>query len=311
MSYTLPNPPLAIDANEENEPEYPAAAFRSALGSVLHRGPGNDAVARTGALDQRAYEVTRSGQTIRAAAGGYSIGTNAGPYLCGLDEQVDVGELDPADATNPRVDLVVLRVDDPDNGGQDDRTASLEIVKGTPAANPAQPSVEGTEVYESLARVDIPRQGQGQPAITDLRHFTAAAGGVVPVNRESELKDLSSDVGGHAFVIDTNKIYVRQSGGWKALATEEEVTKAQDQIEKRLQAGRLSFSPKANEISHQEVKFDPPFSKTPNVIISPEGNAAGTLKMVATTAITKDGFTAVVYRENTANTYMQWIALEP
>lgn len=311
MSYTLPNPPLAIDANDEDAPEYPAAAFRSAIGALLHRGPGNDAVARTGALDMRAYKVSRSGQTIRAAAGGYSIGTNAGPYLCGLDEQADIDELDPADATNPRVDLVVLRIDDPDNGGQSDRTASLEVVKGTPAANPARPTVDGTEVYEALARIDIPRQGQGQPAITDLRHFTAAAGGVVPVNKESELDDVTSDVGAHAFVIDTNKIYVRQASGWKALATADEVSQAQSRIEKRFQAGRLSFSPKANEITHKEVKFSPAFSKTPNVIISPEGNAAGTLKMVATTAISKDGFTAVVFRENTANTYMQWIAFEP
>lgn len=311
MSYTLPNPPLAIDAGDNDEPEYPAAAFRAALGAVLATTKGDQSIARTGALDTRAFKVTRSGQNVLAAAGGYSIGTSAGPYLCATDEQATVDTLDPADATNPRIDLVVLRVDDPDNGGQSNRQASLELIKGTPAANPAIPTVSGTDVHANLARIDIPRQGQGQPAITDLRHFTAAAGGIVPVQKESELTDIGNEVGLHAYVIDTGQTYVRTKNGWQSIALGKDLTQAEARLSGKLQAGRLSFSPKADEISTQRVKFSPAFSKTPNVIISPEGTAAGTLKMVATTKIDKTGFDAVIFRSNASNTWMQWIALEP
>src|SRR5699024_3459005 len=104
MTYTLPNPPLAIDAGDEDTPEYPAAAFRSALSSVLFKSYDSAAIARTGALDRRSLQVRLSDGNVEVEGGGYAIGTSTGAYLCAIDERSSVDSLEPADPTNPRTD---------------------------------------------------------------------------------------------------------------------------------------------------------------------------------------------------------------
>lgn len=60
----------------------------------------------------------------------------------------------PADATNPRHDLIVLRVFDDAEDSSTQNTALVDVVTGTPAATPADPAVPDTTLV--LARVVVP-----------------------------------------------------------------------------------------------------------------------------------------------------------
>lgn len=211
-------PPLAIDAGVGSSPLYTGEALRAAFAGML-TGTNANGVARTGALDQNALKVSVSGANVTAASGGYAVGTGAGAYVVGLTTPLGLGALAPADATNPRVDRVVLRIDDPSNGGNADRKGSVEIVKGTPSFNPALPAVVGTTTYADLARIDVPRSGGGNPAVTDLRVFTAAAGGVVPFANRTQLTAWAAPVGTVAYDIGAGLHYVRQKTAWVQMVT--------------------------------------------------------------------------------------------
>lgn len=217
MSIILPNPPLAIDAGPGDTPEYPAAAFRSAVSALLAKTPGSAGVARTGALDPRSFAISVSGGNVHAAAGGYVIGSSAGAYLCALDDQAQIGALEPADPTNDRRDAIVLRIDDPDNGGRGDRNGSLEIVTGIPSPIPQVPVPVGTSVYDQLATVSVPRAGSGQPAVTDTRTHTGASGGVITVGREQDLDQVSTQAGALAYVTQTRTLHYRDQSVWRTM----------------------------------------------------------------------------------------------
>lgn len=214
-------PPLAIDAGDSGGPVYTSEAIRSALGAVLVGGttPGR---ARTGALGMGSFQVALSGSTVTAAPGGYAIATAAGTYISALTSTFTVGTLTPADATNPRTDLVVLRIDDPSNGGTTDRAGSIEILTGTPAASPVRPSVTGTPVYALLAQIAVPRSGGGSPVVTDLRTWTAGTGGVVPFRTTTEINSWAAPQGTLAYSLSDTKTYIRQGTAWKNLQVEED-----------------------------------------------------------------------------------------
>lgn len=220
---TLPLPPLAIDADPITRlPAYSGASFRAAFSALLTSGV-SAGVARTGALDQRAFVVSLAGTAVSAAAGGFAVGSGAGVYLAALTVPLPVGTLAPADPTNARADRVVLRIDDPTNGGGTGRSASVEIITGTPSAVPSLPSVPGTSVYADLARIDVPRSGAGSPAVTDLRKFTAVAGGMVPIATKAELDAWVPPLGTMATTLSDGQIYTRRAGKWVSLIPGDDV----------------------------------------------------------------------------------------
>ena len=213
----LPLPPLAIDADPVTGlPEYSAAAFRAAWSAMLANG-GTVGVARTGALDQRALVTSMPGPNVVVSSGGYAVGTPAGVYLAALTSPLTVGGLAPADATNARADRVVLRIDDPSNGGGSARSASIEIITGVPSAAPSLAPVPGTSVYADLARIDVPRNGGGSPSVTDLRTFTASAGGVVPVRNATQLSGYAPPSGTLAFNLAESSLSVRAGSAWRTV----------------------------------------------------------------------------------------------
>ena len=218
----LPLPPLAIDADPITKlPAYSGASFRAALAGLLTAGT-SAGVARTGALDARAFVVSLAGSAVSVAAGGFAVGSVSGVYLTALTSPLGLGNLAPADPTNARVDRVVLRVDDPTNGGGAVRAGAVEIITGTPSATPALPAVSGTSVFADLARIDVPRNGGGAPAVTDLRARTAASGGVVPVATKAELDTWVPPVGTQAVVLADGVVYSRRASKWMRLVDEDD-----------------------------------------------------------------------------------------
>lgn len=120
------------------------------------------------------------GMQVLVAAGQAAIqGTESavqGAYLVSSDSQVALA-LAAADATNPRNDLVVAKVQDAAYSGATN-SWSLAVVTGTPAATPADPATPANAIV--LARVRVNAGATSPSTITDLRPFTVGLGGLLP-----------------------------------------------------------------------------------------------------------------------------------
>ncbi|WP_043682806.1 hypothetical protein [Streptomyces xylophagus] len=127
--------------------------------------------------------------TVHEGRAVVAAGATRGAYPVTLPEPATLTFAD-GDATNPRIDLVVLRIYDSlyDNSGQ--TKATLEIVKGTPAATPVAPVIPGVGL--ALYQVKVPAgisAGKGgiswSTDTADLRTPTVAVGGILPVYGET------------------------------------------------------------------------------------------------------------------------------
>lgn len=116
--------------------------------------------------------------------------TAQGAYPVALTEPATLTFAD-GDATNNRIDLVVLRIYDSQyDQGSTLTQASLEIVKGTPAATPVAPAASGAAlpIYQVTVRAGV-STGKGginwSTDVTDVRSSVVAAGGILPVYGET------------------------------------------------------------------------------------------------------------------------------
>lgn len=122
--------------------------------------------------DLRVIQQSPSSREVRIYPGVCIINRSGqGPYVCQLSSTGTL-ESTSADATNPRIDLVVARLydsaigDTPPGGGSG---AYLEIIAGTPAASPTVPSTPTGAI--PLAQVNRPAGDDTivDADITDLR----------------------------------------------------------------------------------------------------------------------------------------------
>jgi hypothetical protein len=124
--------------------------------------------------------LASSGMVIKVAAGfaiiasstsnieaGYKIGSMTSTSLT----------VTTADASNPRIDLVVIYVTD---NGDDTSSGYIDIIEGTAAASPVPPSAPANSLPLGTVAVAANATSISTSNITDQRVYTTAAGGVVP-----------------------------------------------------------------------------------------------------------------------------------
>ena len=179
---TVRTVPIFIDGNT-----HPGEETRQSLGALLGTSTGSFA-GGVGASD-RAHGVVNASdfRVVQRSAGanmsvdvaaGYAWirGTESahqGAYHVYNDGTVNLS-VAASDATNPRIDLVIAKVQDAFYSGAT-RTASVTIVTGTPAASPTDPTLPANALV--LARVRVPATSTSVVTanITDVR--TRAASG--------------------------------------------------------------------------------------------------------------------------------------
>lgn len=120
-----------------------------------------------GSQGSTGFQVSAStGMTIVAAAGTAALRGFMG-YTTGTEGPAGVSN---GDATNPRIDLAILRLD------RNNNNMTFTVKQGTPAASPSAPALTQTDtgVYEiALAQLAIPAGAGTMLAsyITDVRQF--------------------------------------------------------------------------------------------------------------------------------------------
>lgn len=191
------DPTFINSPSESSPPLYDAEELRRDFSGLMAPG-ATIGGGRGGVLDSRGLVVSLAGSNINVTAGPVSVDSQRGNYLSGLAAPGTVDTLVPADGTNPRRDRVIFQVMDPDNPDSDipsggtNRKAVVRYLPGTP--NPSASTGGGMAGLPGLAEdlfwIDVPRSGQGSPALTDVRRFSAAAGGAVPVTSLSQARAL-------------------------------------------------------------------------------------------------------------------------
>jgi hypothetical protein len=74
--------------------------------------------------------------------------------------------------------------------------------------------------------------------------------------------------------------------------------------------GYVDISPRANDPTSANVSFNPPFAQPPVLLASANTSVPGTVKAVGvSTGPSVSGGTVWVYRTNTTNTRVMWIAV--
>lgn len=128
-----------------------------------------------------------------------------GPYLVTLDTAKDL-PLTAADPSLARIDLVIAEVDQTVEPG-----FVVRVAEGQRSSTPQPPSVTNP-LHLKLAQVQIPA-GTGTPTLTDLRQFTAALGGILPVRGSTDLPFAGPD-SMFIYRLDTQELQVRKGGSW-------------------------------------------------------------------------------------------------
>ena len=212
------NPPAYIQANTVN---HPARNFRIGIGAPWMTTGGLN-IPRSGVVAGRGGELS-VGQTgggamsVTVQPGVAVINTGSfsnhhGAWIAGTDSTALVVTIATADTTNPRIDIIVAKVEDAEYTGSVN-TWSIVAVTGTPAGSPSPPAAPNNSI--TLAEVSVPANDTsittGQ--ITDKRPFAVGVGGVLPVL--STGRPTSPQKGQPIFETDTSKVYFYDGTTWQ------------------------------------------------------------------------------------------------
>jgi len=145
--------------------------------------------------------------------------TTQGPYTYCLEvvQTPTGGNLVPANATNPRKDIVVVRVYDNDEDSSGLRLVRTEYIPGTAASTPVEPAVPAGALR--LATIDVPASGGGSPVVTVNAPYTVASGGVIPCRSKDERDALSPYPGMLCYRRDRRWIEGHDGTAWRVIGT--------------------------------------------------------------------------------------------
>ncbi|MGE0344170.1 MAG: hypothetical protein AB7O86_14020 [Porticoccaceae bacterium] len=211
---TAQTPPIFLQAGS-----HPAEGVRRAFGSMMGNrsgivASGHLAVSEKSGTPNMSVDVAEGQLVLKGSEGTYQ-----GLYLCEARGTTNLA-ISAADATNPRRDLIVARVRDSAYSGATN-TFSLEVVTGTPAGSPSDPSLPSGTCFV-LARVQVAASASSitNANITDLRGNystaqygrAAALGGTIPCT--SSTRPTSPFVGQPIYETDTKRMAISDGTNW-------------------------------------------------------------------------------------------------
>lgn len=133
--------------------------------------------------------------------------TGLGVYRAALSAATTATAIDPRNATNPRIDLIVFRA-----------TGALDIITGTPGASPSAPALPAETI--EIGRITVPALGGGAATVSHLfRSYATALGGTIQVETASRLPGSGNQKGQKAIAIDTGLEHRWNGTAWEGPAT--------------------------------------------------------------------------------------------
>jgi hypothetical protein len=184
--------------------------------------------------------------------------------------------ISPANATNPRKDLIVARIRDAAYSGATN-SAAIEVVTGVPAVSPAEPAIPSNSWV--LAMVDVPANDTAitNSQITDRRSSqsgqqgqAASLGGVIVCTSTAMPPHVEGRV---IYQTDTDILLISDGSVWRNPRNLLGIMNAADR-DKKIQMGTDSVSvTTTGNVWTKTVTFPTAFASTPLVFVN---NAIGT-----------------------------------
>ena len=205
------NPPLYL----QQRTDHTAEGDRALLETLVR----NEGVAASGDL-----KVTENGtpnMSVNVAAGRAFVqgddNAQQGLYHVWNDATANV-VISAADATNPRWDLVVARVKDAYYSGATN-AFSIEVITGTPAASPAEPTLPNNCLRLARVVVGASVTSITNANITDQRPRAAVMMGGTVICTSTTRPTANLYEGLYIFETDTKLCYVYKSSAWYPAGT--------------------------------------------------------------------------------------------
>lgn len=285
---------------------YPARTDRLVLNSTVR----NEGVVEGFAVSQ----TTTATMAVRVAAGkAFVDGTSValqGIYNVINDASVTL-TVATSDSTFARYDLVVLTVRDADVAGSVNQGV-LQVITGTPSSNPQVPSLPASSLALGRLLIGANSTSVSTASISDVRLFTAAAGGIVWVPDTAARLRLTPATSSAYYVHqqDTGVLWRNSGSGWVLVGPDPQA------LTKPLAAdsGRVStpstIAAGAASLT-VPVVFTPGRFSTPPMVTATPTNGRLT---VAYKDVTTSGFDITVNNWSTgtaaAGIDIMWIALQ-
>lgn len=219
------NPPTFLQGGT-----YSARLDRLAKAGMMHADPATGALAVRGGVrptpSNTGLQVTQRaspGMAVTVAAGtGYVPAQSAvgGCYVVHNDAAYDV-TISAAHATLARRDLIVAQVRDAEYAGVNDDFL-LTVVTGTPSGSPVLPATPAGAIALAQVQVNAAATQILNANITDLRAFTTALGGTLPVPTAS--RPGSPYEGMPIYDTTLNKPYWWNGSSWHSYSDEDYLT---------------------------------------------------------------------------------------
>lgn len=170
---------------------YSAETFRQAVGSGLtyDQGTGGSVVTRPGVLQAATRMLVQAGSGMTVVVNGgvavvpSGVSSVQGAYLAAIMAQTTL-TVATSDPTNPRVDAVLIYIDDL---GTTSDTSVVEVLAGTPTPGANLTNLNGAPSLPNssllLAYVLVPAGSSSVTGgnISDQRTYTVAPGGILPL----------------------------------------------------------------------------------------------------------------------------------
>jgi hypothetical protein len=156
----------------DNAPAYTGQALRDALSVLMGVAPAGRPLGAVSGVREGTptNTVTMSGggsTTWNVAAHSGILDTEsaaaAGGYLYSVDG-TDTGTITAADATNPRIDIIYVKVNDTIQDGSGLTSVTVNYLAGTPAATPSAPATPARGL--AIAQINVPVSGGGAPTVS-------------------------------------------------------------------------------------------------------------------------------------------------
>lgn len=201
-------------------PTYTAQQSRQAWSAHLLNGTSRPLGAVSGRRPGLGLSVTATSSTWTVQPGAAVIDpgftTAQAPYEMSSDAVV-TGPVTAANASNPRIDIVYVQVNDTVIDGSGLRNAQILYLAGTAAASPVAPTLPARSLL--LATINVPTLGGGSPTTSAYPNWSVSAGGVLPVSNGT-FRDaiLTNPYDGQVVYDQTlNAVEVYDGGAWRVL----------------------------------------------------------------------------------------------
>lgn len=287
---------FALDAIT-GAPSYTGQMLRDALSNFAGVAPVSRALGvRSGVRPGTGVRASLSGASnftwnVAAHAGiiDAEASATAGPYMYATDG-TDTGTVTAANATNPRIDILYLKINDNAQDGSGLANGVVGYLAGTPAATPAAPATPARSLL--LATISVPAVGGGNPTLTWVAsEFTDPPMCEAVQNTGQSIASSSSTY--YVLTLDFN--YINNDGMWSSGATDRFTCVTPGTYEV---SGQVTFPSNATGARQAGIASDG--SATPNIVQS----AAAPIAALCTVALP-----ARKVRLN-AGDYLQLLALQ-